>query len=103
MFICLIFLILKWHFLFSDALLCPASIGNPAYNGSRHVLYVEVISVVRTDEWEQFCQEVALEWMKLDGVPHLAKQWDFIPGINKHINEVRIKTRCKICLKCYYC
>ncbi|XP_076099587.1 L-gulonolactone oxidase-like [Mytilus galloprovincialis] len=72
---------------YSDALLCPASIGNPAYNGSRHVLYVEVISVVRTDEWEQFCQEVALEWMKLDGVPHLAKQWDFIPGINKHINE----------------
>ncbi|CAC5414957.1 unnamed protein product [Mytilus coruscus] len=72
---------------YSDALLCPASIGNPDYNGSRHVLFVEVVSIVHTDGWEKFCKEVALEWMKLDGVPHLAKQWDFIPGINKHIYE----------------
>ncbi|XP_076088202.1 L-gulonolactone oxidase-like isoform X2 [Mytilus galloprovincialis] len=72
---------------FSDTLLCPGIIGNPAYGGSGHVVYIEILSVVDTKGWEKFCIDVAKEWMALDGVPHLAKQWDFIPGVEDHINK----------------
>ena len=78
--------------IFSDTLLCPGIIGNPAYGGSGHVVYIEILSVVDTKGWEKFCIDVAKEWMALDGVPHLAKQWDFIPGVEDHINKVRKKT-----------
>ncbi|CAC5357779.1 unnamed protein product [Mytilus coruscus] len=69
----------------SDTLLCPGIIGNPAYGGSGHVLYIEIISIVDTKGWEKFSINVGKEWMALDGVPHLAKDWDFLPGIEDHI------------------
>lgn len=75
-------------FLLSDALLCPGSIGHKAYKGHGRVLYIEVLSVVNTIGWEEFCKDVAVQWMLLDGVPHLAKQWDFIPDIEDHIYRV---------------
>ncbi|XP_063412030.1 uncharacterized protein LOC134694861 [Mytilus trossulus] len=70
---------------YSDTLLCPGIIGNPAYGGSGHVVYIEILSLVDTKGWEKFCIDVAKEWMALDGVPHLAKQWDFIPDVEDHI------------------
>ncbi|XP_071128649.1 L-gulonolactone oxidase-like [Mytilus edulis] len=69
----------------SDSLLCPGIIGNPDYGGSGHMLYIEVLSVVDTKGWEKFCIDVGTEWMALDGIPHLAKQWDFLPGVEDHI------------------
>ncbi|XP_052079585.1 L-gulonolactone oxidase-like isoform X2 [Mytilus californianus] len=70
---------------YSDTLLCPGIIGNPTYGGSGHVVYIEILSVVDTKGWEKFCTDVGREWMALDGVPHLAKQWDFLPGVEEHI------------------
>ncbi|CAC5363241.1 unnamed protein product [Mytilus coruscus] len=70
---------------YSDTLLCPGIIGNPDYGGSGHVLYIEIVSVVNTKGWEKFSIDVGKEWMALDGVPHLAKEWDFLPGIEDHI------------------
>lgn len=53
------------------------------------MLYIEVLSVVDTKGWEKFCIDVGTEWMALDGIPHLAKQWDFLPGVEDHIYKVR--------------
>ncbi|KAJ8306718.1 hypothetical protein KUTeg_015759 [Tegillarca granosa] len=74
---------------YSECYLCPAIIGNPALGGSGHVFYVEVLSVDGTNGWDEFCIELGIEWMKLGGMPHLAKEWDFIPGAYEHIRQVR--------------
>ena len=68
--------------------LCPGIIGNPANGGSGHVLYIEILSVAGTQGWEDFCKEIAKEWIALGGIPHLAKQWDFLPNIEEDINKV---------------
>lgn len=57
----------------SDALLCPASIGD-----EEHVAYIEVLSTTGTPGYEQFFTDVAKEWVKLGGVPHWQKQWEFL-------------------------
>ncbi|XP_063418329.1 uncharacterized protein LOC134701115 [Mytilus trossulus] len=69
----------------SGALLCPGIIGNTEYGGSGQVLFIEVLSVINTKQWTRFCTEVGLKWMKLGGIPHLAKQWDFLPNIEDYI------------------
>ena len=76
------------NLLYSDTYLCPGIIGNPAYGGSGQVFYVEIVSVQGTRGWEKFCIDVGKEWMALGGVPHLAKQWDFLPNIENHIHKV---------------
>ncbi|XP_071149077.1 L-gulonolactone oxidase-like [Mytilus edulis] len=70
---------------YSDSFLSPAIIGNPAYGGSGCTFTIEVLSIVDTKGWRKFATDVGKEWMALDGVPHLAKQWDFLPGIEDHI------------------
>lgn len=72
---------------YSKSFLNPASIGNPEYNGSGSVFFIEVLSLTDTPDFEDFCIEVAKEWMKFDGVPHLAKEWEFIPGISTHMKS----------------
>ena len=57
----------------SDTLLCPASLGD-----EEHVAYIEVLSTEGTPGHEQFFTDVAVEWVKLGGVPHWQKQWDFL-------------------------
>ena len=66
----------------SDCLLCPASVG-----GKSHTAYIEVLSFVGNEDYEEAFKEVAQEWMKLGGIPHWAKQWTFIPGIMDHIRD----------------
>ncbi|KAJ8311429.1 hypothetical protein KUTeg_010784 [Tegillarca granosa] len=73
---------------YSDAYMCPAVIGNPKNGGSGHVVYLEILSVIGTEGWEDFCKEIGTEWMKYGGVPHLAKQWSFLPGIDAHIRQM---------------
>ncbi|XP_076088204.1 uncharacterized protein LOC143058614 isoform X2 [Mytilus galloprovincialis] len=70
---------------YSDSFLSPAIIGNPAYGGSGCTFTIEILSIVDTKGWEKFATDVGKEWLALDGVPHLAKQWDFLPGIEDHI------------------
>ena len=74
----------------SDSYLCPGIIGNPAYGGSGHVLYIEVLSIAGTKGWTQFSTEVGTQWMALGGVPHLAKEWDYLPGVESHIHKVSV-------------
>ena len=57
----------------SDTLICPASLGE-----EEHVAYIEVLSTDGTPGYEEFFTEVAMEWVKLGGVPHWQKQWDFL-------------------------
>ncbi|KAK3099311.1 hypothetical protein FSP39_002463 [Pinctada imbricata] len=72
---------------FSEAYLCPGNIGNPDDGGTGQVLYIEVLSVAGTPGWEDFCKYVAGKWLDMGGIPHLAKQWSFIPNIEKRIND----------------
>ncbi|XP_062601808.1 L-gulonolactone oxidase-like [Saccostrea cucullata] len=77
---------------YSDMYLGCGNVGNPANGGSGHVFCIEIISVTGTKGWEKFSIDVGREWMALGGVPHLAKQWDYLPGIHRHIQE-------KMCLE----
>ncbi|KAK3099148.1 hypothetical protein FSP39_000135 [Pinctada imbricata] len=76
---------------YSEACLCPANIGNPETGGTGQVFYCEVLSVSGTPGWEDFCIYVAEEWMKLGGIPHLAKEWSFIPNVEKAIKTKMMK------------
>nr|XP_034307480.1 uncharacterized protein LOC105321767 isoform X1 [Crassostrea gigas] len=66
---------------YSDAYLGTGSIANPRYGGSGHVVCIEILSLKGTEYWEEFSAAVGKEWMALEGVPHLAKQYDHLPGI----------------------
>ena len=57
----------------SDALLCPASLGD-----EEHIAYIQVLSTVGTRGYEQFFTDVGMEWIDLGGVPHWQKQWEFL-------------------------
>lgn len=73
---------------FSDAYLGTGSIANPRYGGSGHVVCIEILSLKGTEYWEEFSAAVGKEWMALGGVPHLAKQYDHLPGIFDDIRHV---------------
>ena len=57
----------------SDALLCPATLGE-----EEHIAYIEVLSTTGTQGYEQYFTDIAKAWIKLDGIPHWQKQWDFL-------------------------
>ena len=65
----------------SDTLLCPASLGD-----EENVAYVEVLSMDGTHGYKEFFTEVALEWIKLGGVPHWQKQWDFLQNVKSPVD-----------------
>ncbi|KAL3888026.1 hypothetical protein ACJMK2_000409 [Sinanodonta woodiana] len=71
----------------SDAYLCPASIVKNKSAKDPKVVYLEILSLGGTKGWEDFCVLIGTEWMKLGGVPHLAKQWDFLPNIHSYVRE----------------
>ena len=58
-------------------MLCPASITQDQKN-EKHVAYIEVLSTVGTKGYEKYFEDVAKEWIKLDGVPHWHKQFSFL-------------------------
>ena len=60
----------------SDCLLCPAA--RLPGDTSTHTAFVEILSIVGTNEYEKFFQEVGEEWIRLGGVPHWSKQWTFL-------------------------
>lgn len=72
---------------YSDAYLGTGNIANPEYGGSGHVVCIEVLSLKGTKNWAEFSTSVGQEWMKLGGVPHLAKQYDHLPTIFDHIRK----------------
>lgn len=48
---------------------------------------------VNTPGWEDFCNVIAQEWMKVPGArPHWAKQWSFLDGIDEYLQKVRQRT-----------
>jgi hypothetical protein len=74
---------------FSDAYLGSGILANPASGGSGHVICIEIIGCPGSKGWKKFSTEIGEEWMALGGVPHLAKQWNDLPGIHEHIQGVR--------------
>lgn len=80
----------NFYFLISDAYLGTGSIAAPQYEGSGHVVCIEVLCLKGTPYWREFFTEVGRKWMAPEfcGVPHLAKQYDFLPDIFSHIKEV---------------
>lgn len=48
---------------------------------------IEILSLKGTEYWEEFSTAVGKEWMALGGVPHLAKQYDHLPGIFDDIRQ----------------
>ena len=57
----------------STALLCPATLGE-----EDHIAYIEVLNTTGTQGYEQYFTDIAKAWIKLDGIPHWQKQWDFL-------------------------
>ena len=43
----------------SESLLCPATVGRGMPNVGFETAYIEVLSLVNTPEWEDFCGQVA--------------------------------------------
>ncbi|XP_061185513.1 uncharacterized protein LOC133193568 [Saccostrea echinata] len=72
---------------YSDAYLGSGVLANPATGGSGHVMCIEILGCPGCRGWDTFSTEVGKEWMDLGGVPHLAKQWNHLPGIYEHIQE----------------
>ena len=78
---------------YSEAYLCPAIVGSPSEGGSGQTFYIEILSYAHTPHWEEFANKVALELMKIKGVQfHWAKEWDYIDGVVKYIQEVSFYT-----------
>ena len=77
----------------SEAYLCPAVVGSPTEGGSGHTFYIEILSYSHTPHWEEFANKVFLELLKIKGVQfHWAKEWEYVDGIAKYIQEVRLLT-----------
>ena len=57
----------------SEALLCPASLGN-----EEHIAYIEILSTAGTPGYEQFFADVGKKWIDLGGVPHWYKMWELL-------------------------
>ncbi|KAK3598520.1 hypothetical protein CHS0354_005801 [Potamilus streckersoni] len=72
---------------YSDSYLSPASIVSASKAKDPKVIYIEVLSLTDTKGWDDFCRVIATAWMKLGGVPHLAKQWDFLSGVGIDIDN----------------
>lgn len=68
---------------YSDALLCPAVIGNPENGGGGHTFYIEIVSFNYGEKEMSFFKEVFDYWgsLQLPGVrrplPHWGKMWAF--------------------------
>ena len=65
----------------SDALLCPAVVGNPENGGGGHTFYLEIVSFNYTEKEMSFFKEVFDYWTSLPGskkpLPHWGKMWAF--------------------------
>ena len=70
----------------SESLLSPASIGD-----EKHITYLEVLSTTGTRGYEQFFTDVAMAWIKLGGIPHWQKQWEFMQESFDIISYLRKK------------
>lgn len=70
------------------------SIASVAFTlASRQTLYLEVLGLAGQPDWETFTSDIAKEWMEMElngtaPVPHWAKQWSYLDGIDRHIQEV---------------
>lgn len=60
----------------SNSYLCPSSIFQP----TKHSACIEVQSTYATQDYMKFFSELEGAWMKLGGIPHWQKQWDFQPN-----------------------
>lgn len=72
---------------FSEAYLGTGNIARHDC-GEGEVVCIEVLSLEGTKDWDEFSKKVGQEWMKLGGVPHLAKQYEHLPNIYEHITKV---------------
>ena len=57
----------------SEALLCPASLGDQP-----HDLYIEVLGTINTPGVCEYFSKIAKKWIELGGTPHWQKQWTFL-------------------------
>ncbi|XP_065842913.1 L-gulono-1,4-lactone dehydrogenase-like [Oscarella lobularis] len=51
----------------SESLLCPATVGQGMPNVGFETAYIEVLSLVNTPEWEDFCEQVTTAWRQIGG------------------------------------
>ena len=66
-----------------DSLLNPASLVTEP--DEEHIVYIEILSMVDTPDYDKYFGDVADRWMKLGGVPHWQKQWAFLESQDKEI------------------
>ena len=60
---------------------------------SEQTLYLEILGLAGQPDWETFTQDIAKKWMEMElngtaPVPHWAKQWGYLNGIDQHIQKV---------------
>ena len=72
----------------SECLLCPAT-KRENDTTSTHTAFLEILSFAGTQNYQEFFREVAIEWIRLGGVPNWCKQWTFLDrdGIFEHIRS----------------
>ncbi|CAB4018458.1 FAD linked oxidase domain-containing [Paramuricea clavata] len=76
----------------SDCLICPAHAVHKENETDKQTLYLEVVGLAGQENWEDYSKEIAGEWMamKINGMaplPHWAKQWSYLDGIDDYIKE----------------
>ncbi|XP_062512143.1 uncharacterized protein LOC134187974 [Corticium candelabrum] len=75
----------------STSLLCPAVVGQSSPNSELKTAYIEILSLVYTKEWDEFCEEVAVAWSQIGGkqnvkpLIHWAKEMDALPDLPAYI------------------
>ena len=68
--------------------------GTPANGGTGHVCYLEILSLVETDGWKDFCNEVFLKWKEFEPSIHWAKEWKLLDDGVEYMKEVCFQLLC---------
>ncbi|KAF9974572.1 hypothetical protein BGZ73_002007 [Actinomortierella ambigua] len=66
------------------------SLMSPAYDEDPEAIYcmIEILSAVRTPDFEEFSIEVANYWIdNFQAKPHWAKMWEYVPGIVPYLRQ----------------
>ncbi|XP_028399849.1 uncharacterized protein LOC114523184 [Dendronephthya gigantea] len=75
---------------YSNCLICPANGVHSNTEENKQTLYLEVLGLAGQQNWDDYTNDVAAEWMDLQingmsSLPHWAKQWSYLNGIDDHI------------------
>jgi hypothetical protein len=77
----------------SNSLLCPAIVGQHSPNESFKTAYLEVLTLVDTPGWKEFCTDIATEWCKIGGKKNVkplinwGKEMESVPDLTTFLWE----------------